>query len=257
MSIFQRLTDMGKAKMTQALNDAEDPNETLDYSYEKQLDMLQKVRRGIAEVTTSKVQVQNRLSHAREQATRLTEQARQALGLGREDVARTALTRKTTIDAQVVTLAAQAEDLEAQQGRLMDGEARLAAKIDAFRTGKEVMKAQYSAAQAQVHIGEAATGLSEEMGNTQLALQRAQDKIERLQARGIALDELAGTEAFPELMPGQTDLDTQLGRLSAGDEVERQLAVLRLEAPPQHALSEAPPTDAVWAEVKEHVHTHE
>jgi len=230
--MFGRFSGIVKAKMNRAMDEAEDPNETLDYSYEKQLEMLQKVRRGIAEVATSKARVQAHLARLSEQTARLEGQARQALSLGREDLARTALTRKGTIDGQAQALAAQAEDLQAQPDRRLAGEAPRAAKIEAFRTHKEVMKAQYSAAQAQVRIGEAASGLSEEMGDVQLAMQRAQDKTERLQARATALDELAGTSALPEIGPGGgDDLDRELTQLSAGDDVERQLAAMKRSLP--------------------------
>jgi len=230
--MFGRFSGIVKAKMNRAMDAAEDPNETLDYSYEKQLEMLQKVRRGIAEVATSKAQVNGQLARLSEQTGRLEGQARQALALGREDLARVALTRKSTIDAQAQALATQAEDLQAQQDKLLDGEARLAAKIEAFRTHKEVMKAQYGAAQAQVRIGEAATGLSEEMGDVQLAMQRVQDKTERMQARATALDELAGTAALPELGPGAgDDLDRQLAQLGAGNDVELQLEAMKRSLP--------------------------
>src|SRR5437763_3954513 len=230
--MFGRFTNIVKAKMHRAMSEAEDPAEMLDYSFEKQMEMLQKVRRGIAEVATSKARIQGQLARLMEQDERLEGQARQALTLGREDLARTALARKQAIESQARALAAQVEDLEAQQNRLLDGEARLSAKIDAFRAHKEVMKAQYSAAQAQVRIGEAASGLSEEMGDVQLAMQRAQDKTEQMQARADALEELVGSSALPEIGPGGgDDLDRELARLTGGDEVERQLQAMKRALP--------------------------
>lgn len=233
--MFGRFTNLMKAKMNRAMDQAEDPGEMLDYSYEKLLEMLQQVRRGIAEVATSKARVQGQLTRLNEQAAKLEGQARQALTLGREDLARTALTRKSTLAEQTRLLAAQVEDLEAQQGRLLDGEARLSSRIEAFKAHKETMKAQYTAAQAQVRISEAATGLSEGMGDAHLALQRAQDKIEQMQARATALDELAGTASLPELGPGGDDLDRELRRLSAGDDVEAQLNALKRALPSPEA----------------------
>ena len=230
--MFGRFTNIVKAKMHRAMSEAEDPAEMLDYSFEKQMEMLQKVRRGIAEVATSKARIQGQLARLMDQSGRLDGQARQALTLGREDLARTALARKQTIETQARALAAQVEDLEAQQNRLLDGEARLSAKIDAFRTHKEVMKAQYSAAQAQVRISETASGLSEEMGDVQLAMQRAQDKTEQMQARATALEELVGSSALPEIGPGSgDDIDRELARLSAGDDVERQLEAMKRALP--------------------------
>lgn len=225
--MFGRFTNIVKAKMNRAMDEAEDPAEMLEYSYEKQLETLQQVRRGIADVATSKARVQAHLARLNAQTDRLDAQARQALALGREDLARTALTRKMSIGEQAQALTDQVDDLEAQQNHLLDGEARLAARIEAFRTHKETIKAQYSAAQAQVRIGEAASGLSEEMGNVQLSVQRAQDKTEQLQARAAALDELVGSASLPEIGPGGDDLDRELAQLTAGDEVERQLEAMK------------------------------
>ncbi len=232
--LFGRLSSLVKAKMNRAMDDAEDPGELLDYSYEKQLEMLQQVRRGIADVATSKARVQGQLARLNEQLTRLDGQARQALTLGREDLARTALERRATIEGQARALDAQVEDLEMQQNKLVDGEARLSAKIEAFRAHKETVKAQYSAAQAQVRISEAASGLSTEMGDVQLAIQRAYDKTERMQARAAALDELVGSATLPEIGPGGgDDIGRELARLTAGDDIDRQLAELKRSiAPP-------------------------
>ena len=70
----------------------------------------------------------------------------------------------------------QGQQLEAQQQKLIEGERTLQAKVESFRTQKEVIKAQYSAAEAQVRIGEAATGIGEQMADVGLAIQRAKDK---------------------------------------------------------------------------------
>jgi phage shock protein A len=153
MSVMCRITLLFRAKGNSALDAAEDPRQTLDYSYERQLDMLRDVRRGIVEVTASKRRLQ---LHARElgaNADKLDNQARQALEMGREDLARAALERKQMALTQVHDFDTQVAQLEGEQERLTTSEARLAAKIEAFHTRMEVIKAQYSAAQAQARIG--------------------------------------------------------------------------------------------------------
>ncbi len=147
-----------KAKFSKLLDRAENPNETLDYSYEEQLRQLQNVKRGIADVTTAKKRLEMQYTSMQQQVEKLDGQARQALQAGREDLAREALTRKAAVQAQLEGIMQQGQQLEAQQQKLVDGEKTLSAKIEAFRSQKEVIKAQYSAAEAQVRIGEAATG---------------------------------------------------------------------------------------------------
>ncbi len=226
--MMDRMSGIFKAKINKAMDAAENPAEMLDLSYEQMLEQLQKIRRSVADVATAKAQLQQQLSGLQNQEQRLDGQARQALAAKREDLARAALTRKTALAPQVQALATQVESLQQQQGKLIDGQDRLAAKIEAFRTNKETMKAQYTAAQANVRINEFATGLSEEFGSVQLQMERAQGKIEHMQARATALDELAGSDTtFPRLGPGGDDIDAELARIGGSGDVEAQLQAMK------------------------------
>ena len=231
--LMSRFTSIFKAKASKAMDRMEDPGETLDYSYQRQLEMLQKVKRGVADVVTSKKRLQLQTAKLEESVVKLDGQARQALAAGREDLARTALERKALIQSQLQGLDQQVAQLEQQQQTLVDQEHRLSAKVEAFRTQKEVMKAQYSAAEAQVRIGEATTGLGEEMSDIGLAIQRTQDKTEQMQARAAAVDELVATGAIEDLTaPAGSDIDRQLAEMSASTQVDSELAKLRAEIGP-------------------------
>src|SRR5919206_3907468 len=191
--LWQRFMLIFRAKASKALDRAENPNETLDYSYEQQLQQLQNVKRGIADVTTAKKRLELQYTSMQQQVEKLDGQARDALKANREDLAREALTREAAIQGQLDSIMQQGQQLEAQQQKLVEGEKQLSARVESFRTQKEVIKAQYSAAEAQVRIGEAATGIGRNMEDVGLAVQRAKDKTEQLQARAAAVDEL--TEA--------------------------------------------------------------
>ncbi|MEP6641277.1 MAG: PspA/IM30 family protein [Gaiellales bacterium] len=226
--LMSRFTTLFKVKANKALDRAEDPGETLDYSYTKQLEMLQKVKRGVADVVTSKKRLQLQTAKLEESIVKLDGQARQALAANREDLARTALERKSLIQGQLQGMDAQITQLEQQQQSLIDQERRLSAKVESFRTQKEVVKAQYSAAEAQVRIGEATTGLGEEMSDVGLALSRAQDKTEQMQARAAAVTELVDTGAIDDLTaPAGSDLDQQIAALTSGNQVDAELAKLK------------------------------
>ena len=228
--LLSRAATVIKAKFSKLLDKAEDPAETLDYSYEKQIQMVQNVKRGVADVVTAKKRLQMQSEKLQQDVVKLEDQARKALANGREDLARTALERKTLAQQQLQGLDQQIAGLEAQQEKLIENEKRLSAKVEAFRSQKEVIKAQYSAAEAQVKIGEAASGIGEEMADVGLAIQRAKDKTETMQARAAAVDELveAGTlEDFTST--GETELDRELAKLSASSEVDAELARLKGE----------------------------
>jgi phage shock protein A len=221
-----------KAKVSRLLDRAEDPGETLDYGYQKQVELLQNVKKGIADVVTSKKRLQMQTEKLQQQVVKLDTQARQALAQGREDLARTALERKNLAQTELQSLDQQIAQLEQQQEQLTENEQKLRAKIEAFRTKKEVIKAQYSAAEAQVRISEAANGVGEQMADLGLAIQRAQDKTENMKARADAVGELeaAGTfEDLTQLGDGQDDIDRQLSQLTSGAQVDDELAKMKAE----------------------------
>jgi phage shock protein A len=227
--LMSRLSLIFKAKFSKALDRAENPNETLDYSYEEQLRQLQNVKRGIADVTTAKKRLELQYTSMQQQVDKLDGQARDALKVNREDLAREALTRKTAVQGQLDGIMQQGQQLEAQQQKLIEGERTLQAKVEAFRTQKEVIKAQYSAAEAQVRIGEAATGIGEQMADVGLAVQRAKDKTEQMQARASAIDELTTSGALTDLTSSSDDIDRQLAQISQGGQVDDELAKMKAE----------------------------
>jgi phage shock protein A len=230
LGLWQRITTLFRVKANTALDRAENPAETLDYSYQRQLEMLQKVKRGVADVVTAKKRLQLQTQKLEQSVVKLDGQARQALSGGREDLARTALERKALVQGQLRGLDEQIAQLEAQQQTLVTQEQEMSRKVDSFRTQKEVIKAQYSAAEAQVRIGEATTGLSSELSDIGAATQRAHDRIEQMQARAAAVEELVSSGALDDLSaPGTTDLDRQIAALSADAQVESELAQIRAE----------------------------
>jgi phage shock protein A len=229
MGLMSRTSNVVRAWISKLLDRAEDPSVTLDYSYERQREMLQKVKKGIADVVTAKKRLQLQTQKLEVELPKLDEQARQALAAGREDLARAALERKTFAQQQLQGLDQQIDGLEQQQEKLAASEKRLAAKVEAFRTEKETVKAQYSAAEAQVKIGEAATGIGEEMADTGLAIERARDKTEQMQARAAAVDELVESGTLEDYTSTGTPLDRELAQIAATHQVDEELAKLKGE----------------------------
>ena len=226
--IFQRMSMIFRAKADKALDKAEDPRETLDYSYQRQLELLQKVRRGVADVATSRKRVELQANGLNTQIDKLSQQAQKALEVGREDLAREALTRKSGLQQQLGDLQTQHAQLQGEEEKLVRASQRLQAKVDAFRTRKETIKATYSAAEAQTRINEAFTGIGEEMGDVGMAIQRAEDKTAEMQARAGAVDELIATGVLED-STGQSkdDITLELEQLASTSDVESELAQMK------------------------------
>ena len=121
--------------------------------------------------------------------------------------------------------------MQAKEDKLTAASQNLQAKVEAFRTRKETIKATYTAAEAETRIREAVTGISEEMGDVGMAIQRAQDKTEQMQARAGALDELLASGALEDatVTGGRDELQSQLDALAAGHDVDHELARMKAQ----------------------------
>lgn len=252
MGLMRRVITLFQARARRALDRVEDPRDTFDASYERQLELLTQVRRGVADVATTRKRLEMQAEQIRASRSKLDDQARQVLTAGREDLARFALSRKAELGDQLSRVQAEAEELATRQSNLTESARQLATRIGEFRSRKETMKARYTAAEAQVRIGEAYSGASQEMADLGFALQRAEDKTEQMQARAAALEELTQDGGLSAV--GADPLDVQLDRIQRGRQVEAQLGQLRRElgqpgdvpviesANPQHgrALDPAP-----------------
>lgn len=230
MGLWQRASMIFKSKASKALDKAEDPRETLDYSYEKQLELLQQVRRGVADVATSRKRIELQIQSLDQQGAKLEQQARAALAGGREDLAREALTRSSGLRQQVADLQTQLAALQAQEEKLITASQQLQAKVEAFRTKKETIKATYSAAEAQTKINEAYAGISSELGDVGLAISRAEDKTAQMQARASAIDELVASGALEDTTGlGKDRITAELEQMASEQDVNAQLAAMKRE----------------------------
>jgi phage shock protein A len=258
MSMWQRFSLIFRSKANKVLDRAEDPRETLDYSYQRQLDLLAQVRRGVADVATSRKRVELQVNQLQAQSAKLQGQAEQAITANREDLAREALTRKSGLTQQIADLKTQQTQLQGEEEKLTLAQQRLSAKVEAFRTRKETIKATYTAAEASTKINEAMSGIGEEMGDVGMAIQRAEDKTAQMQARAGAIDELIASGALDDAssLNNGDDISRELEAMSSQTEVEAELARLKGGSAPQAIsggqdggiLEAAPDAEATSAE---------
>lgn len=227
MGIFSRISTLFKIRANAALDKAEDPGQVMDYSYSKQVEQLQQLRRAIADVVTAEKRLELQQSQVIAKANQRDQQARQALVGNREDLARMALQEKEAALLQVNSYERQIAQLREQEEKLLVMQRTVTARIEAFRTQKEMVKAQYNAAQAQARINETLSGISDEMGEMHLAMQRAQDKVLTMQARAQA-SEVFIEEADVLALPGEGNaLDRELQKMTAEQNIDAQIRALK------------------------------
>ncbi len=231
MGLFSRLKTFFSIRANATLDRAEDPGQVMDYSYNKQLEQLQQLRRAIADVVTNEKRLELQQREIQGKVNTLGEQAKQALLANREDLARMALQRKEELVGQLNGYEQQIAQLRGQEEKLLTMERNVSARVEAFRTQKEMVKAQYSAAQAQVKVSETITGIAQEMDEMHLAMQRAQDKVLTMQARANAMEALLDQGSLSEqglLVSGNEDrLDRELRQIASEQNVEQQLQAMK------------------------------
>ena len=238
MSLFQRAHDILNAKANRALDAAEKPDEMLDLSYEQMLDQITKVRQALVTIAASRKRIELQEQQMQHSVDHLQEQAKTALSLGKEDLAREALSRKATAQAQINDMEAQHEQLAEQEEKLGQTLQALQQRVNTFRTQKEVLKAQYAAASASASVNEDVAGISSTLGDSGAALQRAQDKIATMQARAGALDELLQSGVLEDVGGSTDDIQQELDEAATTADVDRELAALKTEVGPGSAPQE-------------------
>ena len=238
MSLFQRAHDILNAKANKALDAAEKPDEMLDLSYDQMLEQITRVRRGLVDIAASRKRIELQETQLQHSVDHLQDQAKAALAQGREDLAREALTRKAAAQSQIDGMEAQHQQLTEEQEKLESVLAQLQEKVNAFRSQKEVLKAQYTAASAMSSVNESVAGISTSVSDSGAALERAQDKIATMQARAGALDELLESGVLEDVGGGGDDIQKELDEVTSASDVDRELAALKAEVGPG---SEPPP----------------
>jgi phage shock protein A len=243
MGLFQRAHDIVEAKANKALDAAERPDEMLDLSYEKMLEQITQVKRSLVDIAASRKQLELQEQQLQHSVDHLQDQAKQALGAGREDLAKEALARKAAAQEQIDGLDPQHQQLTEEEEKLEHTLAALQERVNKFRSQKEVMKAQYTASQAMSSVDESVAGISKSLGDSGAALQRAQDKIANMQARSGALDELLESGALEDVGGGDDDIQKELDDVANKSNVDQELAALKAQMGPSAQIGpgSAPP----------------
>jgi phage shock protein A len=229
LGLLNRISTVIKQKANYLVDKYEDPRQALDYSYEKQRELVNRLRRDMAEVVTSKKRLEMQKARLWDNIRTLDEQARRSLDSNREDLAKLALQRKNANLIQMQGLDRQIAEMQAEQEKLEQTEKRLSAKVEEFKSKKEVIKAQYSSAEAQVRIKESITGISEEMTDVGMAMNRVEEKAERMKSKAQALDEMIDSGVLVDYTSNKDEIESELEQITVDKSVEEELAKLKAE----------------------------
>ena len=236
MGLFQRAHDIVEAKANKALDQAENPADMLDLSYEKMLEQLTQVRRALVDVAASRKRLELQETQLQHSADHLQDQAQAAVSQGRDDLAKEALTRKAAAQQQIDEMEPQHQQLTEQEEKLEQTLQALQQRVNHFRTQKETLKAQYTASKAVTSVNESVSGISKSISDSGAALERAQDKIATMQSRAQATDELLESGVLEDVGGGTDDIQKELDELGSKSNVDAELAALKAQVAPAGAV---------------------
>lgn len=227
MSIFSRVAEIIHAKTNAVLTGLENPDEALDLSYEKMTEALRDAKRHTADVVAERMSLEQQMATTQKSLDQSDADARLAVSKGRDDLAKQALAAKSAEAAKMQSLQTARDAILLQEQKLSEYCSTMQTRIDTFRTQKEVMKAQNSAASAQIKVTESLTGIGDKMGDAGSALQRAKEKTEHMQARAAALDGMMASGVLSDPLDSRTQVEKEMEALRSGSTVDDELAAMK------------------------------
>lgn len=229
MGLFKRAASIVESQVNKFLDRLEDPNASLDLSYEKMLDALQQVKRHLADVVTEEKSMEMQISAVEKELAQRDAEARAALQMNREDLAQAALERKHQAAERMKQLQEAHARIQSQSARLKDAEKKYQDRLAQFKTQKEVTKATYQAAKAEVRLGESVSGISRELGNVGDTLQRANDKADQMMARAAAMQSLSDEGILQDPLDKRDNVTRELETITRDAAVQDELERLKKE----------------------------
>ncbi len=228
--LMQQLTSMFKTSMNSLMAPADDPRKTFSDPWQRQQELLDRVREALLQNTNLRKRLQYRIAGLQTKIPQLQATAKQAVATGRDDMARMALQQRQLSLMELKTLEASVQEVWAEEQRITIVEQRLTAQIDAMRIRQEMSAARYTAAESQAIVHAVLNGFSKELSDLGQTIERTEQKTEHLQAQTNAFEEFIDFATL-DLSNGATNdpVARQLIQLDIDTAVGNDLAALKLE----------------------------
>ncbi|PUU88574.1 MAG: phage shock protein A [Halanaerobium sp.] len=227
MKIFKRMKKVFEAKMSKFVDEVEDPEELLDISLQEMKEHLQQVQNSLLELTTIKKGLEKDLEYVKDKAELAQEQAQTAVDIEKEELARAALEKKADLNEKKSTLKTEIEKIENKIEVIKSNKRTLAEQIKKLETKKEELTFINKSADAQLEVKEIITGASSDITDLNEQIKRAEEKIEKKEAKLSAIDELVADGELVNDLNAKDDIDKSLNQIQRDSKIEEELANLR------------------------------
>lgn len=211
MGIFNRLSNMVKAKVNDTLDDMENPIQLLDQKIRDMEESLSKAKLSSAQILGNVHEIEKKITIAEKESKDYDEKVKLALAKGNEDLAKRALQRKLDADKKIESLKTSHADA-AQKAELIKKNLKaLEDEIEKTRSYRDEAAARSNNADASKQVNEILANVKTKQNSIQL--DDIERKIQRKEALAEGLGELRevdSLEAEFDSLGGDVDLDLEL-----------------------------------------------
>lgn len=216
MGIFSRITDIFKANVNDALDNAEDPEKMLKQMVIEMEESINKTTLAVAQAISNEKSLERKLDKAKKEVTNWEEKAKIALTSGREDLAKAALEKRAVAQKNVGDLEPLLVSASSTSVKLREQLNTLKSKLEEARTRQSTLIARSTAAKAQKNIAQSMSGVGSDAFSK---FDKFETKVEEMESEATAHEELAGLDS---------DLDSQFRELET-ESVDNDLDKLKAE----------------------------
>jgi phage shock protein A len=218
MAILDRIATVIRSNLNALINQAEDPEKMLDQILIDMRQQLAEAKREVAVAIADEKRLAAQVEAGLEQVRQWDSRAVLAVTKGEDDLAREALRRKAEQEQLVAGYKNQWEAQKTSTDNLKHALRALSEKIDEAARKKNLLVARQKRAQAQKHIHEVMTGLSDTSAFE--AFDRMATRVDQLEAQAAATVELS------QDLSGET-MEQRFKALESSVDVEQELQALK------------------------------
>jgi phage shock protein A len=229
MGIMDRMATVIKSNLNHLINKAEDPEKMLDQILIQMRQQLVEAKREVAVAIADEKRLAAQLEAELEQVREWERRATMAVQKGEDDLAREALRRKADHEQIAIGYKKQWDAQQASTENLKNGLRALSQKIEEAGRKKNLLVARQKRAEAQKHIHEVMTGLTDTSAFE--SFDRMTAKVEQIEAQAGAAVELS------QELSGDT-MEQRFRALESSTDVEQELHALKAKV--QKELPPAP-----------------
>ncbi|MDD2878238.1 MAG: phage shock protein PspA [Acidiphilium sp.] len=223
MGIFSRLSDIVNSNLNSLLDRAEDPQKVIRLVIQEMEDTLVEVRSAAVRLIAERREVERRIAALTRDQDEWHRKAEFAVQRSREDLAKAALLAKSRAAQAIAEAQTQIEAVQSAIAQQNEDIGKLQAKLDDAKSREKLIKLRQQNATTRLRVKQS------------LYDERVTDAFARFEQVERNLDVMEGRAEAYDLgrRPAEPTVAEEFAALEANDQVDRELAELKLRIKPE------------------------